>query len=151
LSDPPDLQEPTRTRPNLFDYDPPTTLIVGVTPGVSRSFSARVQSEDAGDDLVAALYLNYDFEGQQLIEFVPVDASTLADLSRRIRINGRPNSDHSGCRQVTLQVTHNSNRSREDGRILDPRDVALATWWANVEGDGEISLDDCPSNTGGQP
>jgi hypothetical protein len=97
------------------------------------SFTVPVSSEDAGDDLIAFLLLDYD-GGLIATPYVDeVSAGTLDDdPERMISIDWTVDSVP-GCHRVSLLVTHRGNLSFDGIRALnDERDLALAVWWVTV-------------------
>jgi hypothetical protein len=151
-------EEPEKTPPilDLSRANPPITEVITKT-ALERTkqinFSIPVRSEDLGDPLWAQLYLNYSIDGGTAYRGVPVPPSTLEDTSRAIVFFWTIQGLEPGCYQLSLVVTHSSNVDfTQDSRPIDPtRDVAIATWWMNVEqSDGTAaSMAACPSNTGG--
>jgi hypothetical protein len=140
---PPDLEEPKRTRPFLFDPEPAITQIVSVSSESTKTFTVGVQSEDASEDLLGLLFVNYDLPGQDLVNFDRAGASTLEDLTRRLSVMWPVNREP-GCTQVTMLVTHPSNYHPATQRAIDRDDAAQTTWWVAVDGD----FSNCPRNVG---
>jgi hypothetical protein len=142
ISDPPTYRDPEQTPPMLITAlaDPPTTQIVtmDLVPELqitTKEFSVPVRSEDAGEPLVAALYKNYDPTQKSpdpAGKTTLIAASTFDDKVER-RASGTLSVDgtdatSTGCRQVTLVVTHQNNFFTQQ----DSSDVAQVTWWVNL-------------------
>lgn len=156
VAGPPDYKDPKQTPPLLFNADPVVGQIVAKAPGEPLPISVNVRSEDAGDSLIAALYLDYGLSTQQFQKGtdVTLPASTFDDVNRKISFTWTVPNIAAGCRPITLLVTHLQNTS-----ILGPKnadDVALATWWLNVDDqtdaqhpNGTNTLAQCPTLAGG--
>jgi hypothetical protein len=152
VSDPPEYGVARQTPPflDLGQAEPQVFVLREVPSGDQQTFKVGVRSEDAGDELLAQLYLDYLIsEPPPLLNFVRVPPSTFDDTSRKIEIPflvpNRP-----GCHQVSMVVTHSSNLGPTNKPIV-PSDVGIATWWVSIdEDDQDPSLvRDCPSQLGG--
>lgn len=159
IEDPPPYTEPQQTPPrlDLRRTVPLIDQIIVRSRGESVPFNVPVASEDAGDDLLAFLLLNYTGEGSaaSILASADVPASTLDDNSRVITLNWSIDSRVSrGCQRLTLQVSHSRNVNFDDlPTVLDKSDLAMAVWWANIDLDAGSAgmLTDCPAATEGQP
>lgn len=113
-----------------------------------------VRSEDAGDRLVALLYENWNSENEEHVRTHYRNPSTFSDTTRSISVPWDYSaSDHVGCWQLTLLVTHflNVDWEGKDPKPILYEDVALASWMFNIGDDppGTVKLSDCPTNSGG--
>jgi hypothetical protein len=118
----PDFTPPKQTRPFLVpataDPDTRNVQIFDApqgTAGLPFSFSADVVSDDQGQQVLVALYIDYgkpnaaDFPFADMIpSFAPVKAGTMADTTvRRAVAKGKfENPLKPGCHTATLVVTH---------------------------------------------
>lgn len=155
---PPDYKDPAQTPPVLdLNSAVPSVLDVlnvDTTSGETIPFNVQVRSEDRGVDLSADLYVDYGSSAQQVENaFATVPASTFSDTNREIRLTWTVPSSAlltPGCHQLTLLVTHATNYPV----IRNSADVALATWWLNVDDDSQSpnTLASCPTtiNAGSQ-
>ena len=157
IEDPPPYTEPQQTPPrlDLRRAVPLIDQIIVRARGESVPFNVPVASEDAGDDLLAFLLLNYTGEssGAPILASARVPASTLDDTDRVIALDWSIDSRVSrGCQRLTLQVSHVSNMDFDHlPLVFDKSDLAIAVWWANIDlGAGSSAmLTDCPLATGG--
>jgi hypothetical protein len=149
IADPPPYTEPVQTPPrlDLVNADPPIDRVIVRNSGEIVQFSVPVASEDAGDELVALFFRDYEpeiFNGvTEFINDVSVPPSTLDDEDRPpITLPWRV--DVSGCHSLTLIVTHRNNLRIFEP--VDPRDQAKAVWWGNFDATpgSQSTLVDCP-------
>jgi len=157
VDDPPAYVAPKQTRP-FFDYshaNPPLSEIIQAKGGDKISFRMPVVSEDAGDKLEAQMMQDGAGGPHKSEHYIPLPPSTLDDTSRVFNIDWTVVSSAPGCQRFTLRATPYGNISIEMGgdQIIDPRDTAEATWWANVDVDplNAKMLVDCPSADRGTP
>jgi hypothetical protein len=157
VAEPPDYQSAAKTRPmlDLSMADPPVTEVVSVDTTAPRTvvpFNLPVRSEDAGDDLLSVFYLSFG-QADQSAEFGISEepASTFDDTGRVIARDWDYGGLEPGCYQLTMVVTHKSNFDLEAWSPTDSADVAIATWWVNVDDDPAQPnlLSQCPSQTSG--
>jgi hypothetical protein len=151
VADPPVFEDAEKTPPflDLAEADPPITSIVRAPEGSRLPISVPVWSEDAGDPLVATLWVNF---GSSTLEVqgpsTQLQASTFEER-RNIAINWvvQPRGDNL-CQQLTLVVTHLPNL--ENHRPRDSSDAAFATWWVLIEDADRAPplLEECPVSGG---
>ncbi len=155
--------EPEQTPPILvasgLDPDPRDILVFSgdVTGGVTIPISASVVSEDAGESVKMAIYLDYG-QKNALGQPFRFTLSTFAELPPATLIDGaRPltgllwNSNiypvEPGCHRLTLVVTHAFDTA--SGCPKDLNDSSQVTWQYRqcAVGAGECPplLEDCPS------
>lgn len=151
LSNPPEYGTVKQTPPflQLDGADPSIYFVSKIDPG-AQSISIQVRSEDAGEELTARLYLDYDPSSLGPDGGLPVlnevgsrrlPPSTL-DTIRTISVQWTAQT--AGCHQVTMVVTHTPNLDFDTNQPIDTTDVAYATWWFNVDDQtGEHKVDDC--------
>ena len=151
VSDPPNYGVAKKTPPflDLTAANPKVFERKDVNRGDKVNFNVPVRSEDAGDQLIGLLYLNYNVikNGELQEQFLKVDfvsPSTLDDTKRTVDILWDVNVDP-GCYQATMVVTHQSNLT--DNRPDRSEDTAVAMWWLNVDDDGGNLLQDCPGGS----
>jgi len=148
LSSPADYEGEERIPPrlDLLSAYPEPYLFHEKSPGEQLEFKVKVQSNDTsatGDArLQVVLFLNFNnYQGdsdQILLDSTSIDPATFEDGPREIRMTytlGTYN-ENDGCYQYTLFVTHWDN-GYPPADIDDPEDVAIVSWWINVEGDDE--------------
>lgn len=151
MAGPPAYKDPTQTPPVLDSITPDVAQVQSsLTGGELFKISFVVRSEDVGDSLVAALYLDQKLQQGTVL---PIAASTF-DSPRTVNLNWTVPTGAPGCHALTLFVTHSKNTQL--GGYRDPADVALATWVLNVDDqtnaqhpDGTNTLAQCPA--GGVP
>jgi hypothetical protein len=148
---PPEYRSPDQTPPHLWQPNPPTTEILLVKSNKTRPFTASVRSEDAGEDLLAFLYLNY-LNGpseslQRGVAIIP--AGTMDDMSRQVSMNWTvPERPTPGtCEQLSMVVSHQSNFG-PDNYPIKPEDIDVLTWWVDIN-DADQTLAQCPRSAGG--
>jgi hypothetical protein len=151
---PPDYKDPTQTRPFLLteEAEPPVGIQTGITSGEQIEITVPVKSEDRGDPLQGVLYTNFDVEGSNPIDVSaqPIAPSTFDDPNVRAysytwTVPGVAPSPK--CIKLTLVVSHKSNFVGDHPSNF--ADVALATWWFDVDDDGTNAIKSCPQT--GQP
>jgi hypothetical protein len=138
--EPPTYREPEKTPPFLWGPIPATIQIHSVKSGDPFDINVYFRSEDAGDDIAASLFVNYVEMGQQsgFVGGQTIAAGTLAEV-RTINIPWVvPESQSPGtCEQLSLLVTHRSNLNVVVP--IDDSDVAMLTWWLNIDGTAETA------------
>jgi len=174
VADPPEYRVPVQTRPVLNQFkatpEPSKVLVIYTTgrtgmPTVGASFNVPVRSEDAGEDLRAILFLDYQVprpegatssnKGQSKIVSQKIDASTYSSTGRAFAYPWVPDSANvsQGCHFVTLIVAHRGSFQGNDEDRLDPskaaEDAAFLTWTVNVDPptDAVNNLINCPTST----
>lgn len=166
ITDVPENEDITRTRPQLLNPNPRTTefLLIVAANNVStpQTFAAEVLSEDGGDDLEAAFLIDYGVETSgnpwREDEYLPtIEAGTLAMGPRpftktwRVQpstIDTKPEDPTTaGCHTVTLLVTH-AIRNTPDAQLCpaDLNDYDTLTWFVSVcNAAASCTFDDCPT------
>lgn len=152
--------EPQQTPPILvasgLDPDPRSILLVGGDLGLPEfPIAASVASEDAGESVKAALYIDYGFQNpleQPFRNILPnwpeLPAATLADGPRPlVGVFYKDNvvKLQPGCHRLTLVVTHEFDT--RTGCPKDLRDSSQITWhFRQCEvGDCPPVLENCPT------
>ena len=160
VADPPEYRSPQQTRPvlNMYSAVPPATHTLVVSSQVQNNpptaFTVQVRSEDAGEDLRALFFLDYQLPGQRKLVSKQITASTYLDTGRDIRFDWSPDKKDAGCHFLSLVVAHTDTfLNNIDDDKLDPKkaddDAAIATWTVNVDPPADFALENCPSpNTG---
>jgi hypothetical protein len=156
VADPPEYKAPQRTRPllNVYGAGPTATraLIVYSVPRVATKFSVEVQSEDAGEELRAIFFLDYQLPGEKKLAPKALPPSTY-DKTRTITFDWFPEAKDAGCHFLSLVVAHRSSfLIADDEDHLDPKaaeeDAAIVTWTVNIDPkDAGNTLPNCPSRT----
>ena len=159
LAEPPPYQAPEQTAPWL-DLATAVPSVYQVLPLSTASdtqqlrFNVPVRSEDAGDELFFAFFLNWNTDEEiGPVGKGKVEASTPDKQDRAIITVW----DYSGvmlapgCSHLTLMVTHLANWDITRDAPYDWGDVAVATWTLNVDDapPGTNTLSDCPRSLGG--
>ena len=151
IADPPQYHDPLQTPPvlDLYQANPSVQNVVVVKSGqaASVSFVVPFRSEDAGEGLLAELYVDGVFS-----IFTTFDASSFNDLGRSVKmaLTVTP-AIRPGCHTVTITIAHQSTWDTTSApETLNLKkatyDAATATWWLNVdppEG-AELTLNNCP-------
>jgi len=147
VAEPPTLDGPQKTPPFLIlsQAVPPTTALNKVRSEEEIALSVPVRAEDSGDQLVGTLFVDFGSSRERQDRTALLAPSTF-DEEREMSITWLVPTGLT-CRQVTLVVTHFSNL--DGGRPIDTSDVALATWWFEVEVPGRpFTSIDCPTPLG---
>ena len=142
LSPPADYEGELRIPPRLdvLNASPEPYLFHEKAPGEQLEFRVKVQSNDTSETgdarLFAVLFRNFNnYQEDEKEDFTFLDPATFDDGPREIRMYTTAQKDD-GCYQYTLLVTHADN-GNPPNEIDDPEDVAIISWWINVEGDDE--------------
>ncbi|MRG97671.1 hypothetical protein [Polyangium spumosum] len=158
--------EPQQTPPIIvasgIDPDPRSILLVGGDLGLEEfPITATVASEDAGESVKVALYVDYgemNPVGQPFRfafpNFQELPAATLADGPRPlqgVRWNSRVYPLEPGCHRLTLVVSHEFDTGT--GCPKDLRDSSQITWQFRQCGVGDCPpiLENCPSTQASCP
>ncbi|MBK8251684.1 MAG: hypothetical protein IPK82_03340 [Polyangiaceae bacterium] len=133
----PSFEDPEQTPPFLIGPTAQPTLheifVVDRSGPSEFPFSARVVSEDAGQDVLGRLVLDYgvplpgpEIPFQEVLDDTIVAASTIDDESRTLTTQWYPTDETLGCHTVTLFASHAFN---VDTRCpADPKDFDSLTW-----------------------
>jgi hypothetical protein len=131
---------------------PPDQVIVRKT-GDLIEFKVPVVSEDAGDRLLGVLQLDTgsgttNEDDNLAVSFAPpstLDAANprVLNLAWEVRSFVMP-----GCHRFTLRVSHSLNFTTIPD-VEDPKDVAEAYWFANIDQDTDGTLVNCPGASSG--
>lgn len=108
-----------------------------------QEFSACIISEDLGDDVASALFIDYGkpsaISGGPYYSVVPgesVPAAALSDGPRRVSASWQPNpalTTDEGCHTVTLVVSHQFDFAFGNQYCpVNPADASTLTWFAVV-------------------
>lgn len=159
VADPPEYRAPGQTRPvlNVYSAVPTATWALVVFPGMKTPFTVQVRSEDAGEDLRAIFFLDYQLPGESKLISKSITASTYDNTGRNITYDWFPQKDKTGCHYVSLVVAHrNSFKQQEDDDHLRPEaaaeDAAIVTWTVNINPQGDPNtLNNCPSGPAALP
>jgi hypothetical protein len=154
IAEAPEYGEPQRTPIFMSDPTPSPAnlqLLVTTTPPLATSFQVTVRSEDAGDRLHSALYVDYKHRPpkQSLMEHHSHPASTFS-IPRPITYLVSPESlffTGAVCHSLTLMVMHES--SWDDTAQVPkgaPEDLAQMTWFVSVNDINQNTLlSRCPT------
>lgn len=158
VDDPPDYRAGGRRTPPVLQLNESTPSVlypieVQRDDGIGKlDLSVPVRSEDAGDNLLAVLFFDYGVGCDQRA-FVELPARTF-DVARTIKATfSYASLAQTGCHTLTLVVFHKSNLTFSPGGCFgsaDPGDVALATWWVNVDPETPGVLEGCPAPGGSE-
>jgi hypothetical protein len=148
VPEPEKFREPERSPPilDLNGAAPSIFELIEVRGPTQRALSIGVRSEDHGEQLAGALYVNYKTATESNVGYQVLAPSTLDDPLRRFQFTPTlqipctpdPDTNAGCCAHLTLVATHLSNISTEGGLIqpdpsLSQGDLALATWWLAVD------------------
>jgi hypothetical protein len=120
------------------------------TDNRSHAFSFKIRSEDANEEVVAVLYIDYKHKLGQFIDdrnYPPVTFNEPRTISLDLTVPD-PRFETPGCHTVTLMVLHKSGW--DDGKrevIGTPDDLASVTWFVSLERPGvpPAQLSACPN------
>jgi len=154
VADPPDSSDPEKTPPLLLlgQADPPVYQVKGLSTkdgSPPLQINVPVRSEDAGDQLLALLFVNWNMGLEDsAVAKVLVGPSTFDDTDRMISaVWDYTEIPTRGCTQLAMLVTHYTNYDWIHSAYINPSDVAIATWFFNVDDEplGTNPLSGCPS------
>jgi len=153
IEDPPPYTQPEQTPPrlDLVAATPSPDQIIVRKRGDVIEFKVPIVSEDAGDRLLGVLQLDMGSPSEVdnlASSFAPpstLDASSPRDLSVTWEVKSFVTP---GCHRFTLRVSHSLNFTNIPD-VEDPRDVAEAYWWANIDPPDSGTLVDCPLASSG--
>ena len=156
VADPPQYTDPVRTAPQLNSYlaNPSLSQVLAVYPGTTgATFRVEVQSEDAGEELSAVFWEDYNtnssFSKAFSIQRIP--PSSYGAGPRIISSIPFVPAGETGCHPITLLVAHASTFLSSNATELDPKfaptDAAILTWWVNIRppADAINTLVNCPT------
>jgi hypothetical protein len=155
LDAPPTYTAPVQSPPIILGSQVvPPTLSVQTIPLTPRQLKVPFRSIDAGEALVAVLWLDFDpsksqdqatiFEEQWLDARagLPADSRPLDEQDRTVTFDWDPSpSRFHGCHTLTIQLAHESTFPTDPptgkfnpGELAatDPFDIAQVTWWFDV-------------------
>jgi hypothetical protein len=155
VSDPPEYGLVKQTPPfvDLSGASPAVFTVTSKSPGEVVSPSVDFRSEDAGDDVVALLYLNWSIAGKedfQDINLLP--ASTFDQPRKASGISWPVEQKDVGCQQLSLILVHRSGYNTLQKKPATGAQYAIVTWWFNItdpQNPQDVLLTECPSNVGG--
>ena len=133
----PDFKPPPQTPPFLLGQtaSPPLGDIIVVEPNKPVPLSAGLLSEDAKQDVIVDLYVDYgvEFANNPYYfeqEIGTVKASTMSDTSRNVSLAWNPPFPLSGCHTLTLIVSHAFAFDALGGERcpVNRADSSLLTW-----------------------
>ncbi len=116
----------------------------------SHAFGFKVRSEDANEEVVAALYVDYKHEGGDLVldvNFDPLTFNQERSISLFLTLPD-PGVKSPACHTVTLMVLHESGWDDFKKEIIGtPSDLASVTWFVSLEelGKDPAPLSSCPN------
>jgi hypothetical protein len=148
VSDPPEYGVARQTPPFLDATSafPDLFYRVDLTSGQTKSFGAELRSEDAGEPILAQLFLDYNVTDgniprQRVLGFKQVAASTIDDAKRTVQIPWLVQGVTPGCYPISLVVTHVGNLD-ETNKPKNSTDTAILTWWVSIDEPGDMAQ--CP-------
>jgi hypothetical protein len=153
--------EPAQTPPIIvasgLSPDPRGILRVGGDEGLYEfDITASVLSEDAGESVKMAIYVDYGMTNvfkqpfrNIITTFAELPAASLSDGPRKLGLHWYSDAVllSPGCHRLTLVVTHAFDPA--SGCPKDLNDASLVTWQFRQCGDGECTetLEDCPDTS----
>jgi hypothetical protein len=161
VADPPEYRAPGQTRPLLNAYGavPTATRALVVFSGDNgpTTFTVQVRSEDAGEDLRALFFLDYQLPSEDKLVSQKVSASTYDNPGRNITYPWHPKAKDAGCHFLSLVVAHTNSFLEADDDQLIPaaaeEDASIITWTVNIDPPpGAVNtLSNCPSRAAVAP
>jgi hypothetical protein len=154
VADPPEYGEPQSTRPNvIIDATVPTTLfpIRMTRPGPGQRFNVEIQSEDAGEELVLAFFIDYGLPGGTFYQVVPVPASTNATKTALFMFEADARITD-GCHMLTMLTMHEPSWDGSEREPYPSRraDVSTTHWVLHVNVTGTVPPQ-CPGPSESPP
>jgi len=156
VAEPPDYGPAQRS--SIFMYSPrpnPWSLqVLSRTPTGSPpvaqtvKLGVTVRSEDAGEQLVALRYIDYNHTLTPQVDPRVLPPLTF-DQERQIAFDITPRADLPvpGCHTITIMAMHYSSWNQATKKFEGPpEDLAQETWFVSVDDtpDGTIKVQDCP-------
>jgi hypothetical protein len=146
LSPPADYEEDQRIPPVLQilaeETEPTPYMFHEYSRYDTIEFRVPVRSNDGDGDgqqsaLIAYLFRDFEYfsngtENERGSDYI--DAASFEDGPRLISIKYTFSDEPDGCYQYTLFVTHTDNGSPPE-EVERQEDVAIVTWWINIESD----------------
>jgi hypothetical protein len=123
-----------------------TPLMVTVAPTNTVHLYFTVFAEDAGEELLSALYVDYKHDHGYYVSPHRHGVSTFA-TPRTVKYDIGSEHLPIGCHALTIMVFHESDWDDANYEIIGtPSDLASVTWFAGIEEDGSaIPLASCPN------
>jgi len=148
---------PPQKRPPVIDsqnVEPsPYEVVVFPPRSPAKTFTVPVRSEDAGEDLVGTLVVDWRLPSQEQVADQAIPASTFDKTDRKYQVSWRPDqSIQTGCgHTLTALIMHEENF--DDGPDLpkpdaEDWDIASVTWQLNVEPTTQGVIETCPPEEG---
>ncbi len=124
------------------------------SPSGTTSFQVTVRSEDAGDDLVSALYGDYKHTGEFLYNWHIHPPQTF-EQERHITYPVSPADPRfidRPCHTITLMVMHfdSWDQTKSEPKASSD-DLASMTWFVSIDDDGSATLKECPTSSSETP
>lgn len=142
VTDSPTYDKPKRTPPYLTNFDPPPYEIqtIAVRPGTNpddRNYipsyvAFDVVSEDLGDDVVAAVFLNFKGVNSPITQYLckeTLQPATLRTTGRRVKCDFTLTIEPS-CATISAVVSHGFIEF--SAKPIEDLDVDIATWTFQV-------------------
>jgi hypothetical protein len=155
VADPPEYQNPVRTRPvlDVFQANPTTSKVLVVNSTDTVKISVPLRSEDAGEHLTGVFMVDYNTGSPGLLQNVQdLAPSTYADDQRAVTLDWIvPTLPRNGCHLLSLIAAHVSSFKANPSFELNPdaanRDAAIINWWMNVDVPASVAstLENCPT------
>lgn len=146
VSDPPVYEGTAQTPPVMFllDAAPQVTTLLGVSTGDRIDLNVPFRSQDdAGDELIARLYLDYALDTEEVLAPLAFISPGKFTDDRSVALRWQVPPQLSGCRQLALVLTHRSNLN-EANRPSSNRDTAVAIWFVDINNTSGTPPTDCP-------
>lgn len=157
VADAPEYGSPSRSPISIFNPDPnpgSVQLLTRQPIPPSKAFGATVKSEDAGEQIFAALFLDYKHEGERKFDSQVLQPLTI-EQERNVRFVLTPSSDFpesNPCHTITLLITHLSSWDQFTNQFTGPADdLASVTWFVTIDDDGTTPIARCPSTANEMP
>lgn len=155
VADPPEYQDPVRTRPvlDVYQASPTTSLVLVVNTNDVVKISVPLRSEDAGEQLTGVFLVDYNAGSSGLLQNVQkIAPSTYTNDQRAVTLDWTvPMLARKGCHLLSLIVAHESSFKANPSYVLNAdaanRDAAIINWWMNVDVDASqaSTLESCPT------
>ena len=143
----PPLQTPVFVVQSSITPSPQSTLALTQDPPVTIHLAMTVYAEDAGDELISALYFDYKHENGYFVLPHRHGIGTIS-MPRSVVYDVSSARFEAGCHTLTIMVLHESHWDDANSEVIGtPSDLASVNWFVNFENGTATLLNSCPDAT----